>query len=132
MVTGCLPRVVMVTGYLHRVVSVTGFLPKVMMVAGCLPRVVMVTGFLPKVVMVTGYLPWASALHSEWSDRVAQLLERRIKIRSPEVRTPSGAQQKIVRVFMIQKYCADSLPVCLTPVCMRTHKNAHVRTLKIR
>ena len=79
MVTGCLPRVVMVTGYLHRVVSVTGFIPKVMMVAGCLPRVVMVTGFLPKIVMVTGYLPWASALHSEWSDRVAQLLERRIQ-----------------------------------------------------
>ena len=30
-----------------------------------------------------------------------------------------------------QKGCADSLSVCPTPVCMRTHTKDHVRTLKI-
>ena len=27
--------------------------------------------------------------------------------------------------------CVDSLSVCPTPVCIRTHKNDHIRTLKI-
>ena len=45
--------------------------------------------------------------------------------------TLSGAQDKFVRVFLSQKYCADSLSVCPTPVCIRTHKNDHVRTLKV-
>ena len=34
-------------------------------------------------------------------------------------------------VFLSQKCCADSLSVCPTPVCIRTHKNDHVRTIKI-
>ena len=39
--------------------------------------------------------------------------------------------RKYVRVFPSQKRCADSLSVYPTPVCIRTHKNDHVRTLKI-
>ena len=31
--------------------------------------------------------------------------------------------------FLSQKCCADSLLVCPAPVCIRTHKNTHVRTL---
>ena len=36
-----------------------------------------------------------------------------------------------LRVFSSQKCCADSLSVCPIPVCIRKHKNDHVRTLKI-
>ena len=34
-------------------------------------------------------------------------------------------------VFPSQKCCVDWLSVCPTPVCIRMHKTAHVRTLKI-
>ena len=56
---------------------------------------------------------------------------RLVEIQRPEVQTPSEAQEKFVRVFLSQKCCADSLSVCPTPVCIRTHKNEHIRTLKI-
>ena len=36
-----------------------------------------------------------------------------------------------MRVFPCQKCCADSLSVCPTPVCIRTHTNDHVRTLQM-
>ena len=39
--------------------------------------------------------------------------------------------KKTVTVFPSQKCCTDSLSVCPTPVCIRTHQNDHVRTLKI-
>ena len=62
---------------------------------------------------------------------VAQLVERRI--RDPKTRgsNPSRAQEQFMRVFPSQKCCADSLLVCPTPVYMCTHKNDHVRTLKV-
>ena len=46
-----------------------------------------------------------------------------------EVRTPpvSEPQVQFVRVVSSQKLCADSLLVCQTPVCTRTHKNNHVK-----
>ena len=64
-----------------------------------------------------------------WGDGVSVGL----KIQRPEVRIPpaSEAQEKCVRVFLSQKYCADSLSVCPTPVCTSTRKDDHVRTLKI-
>ena len=67
-------------------------------------------------------------------DGVAPMVEHRIwDPKSSEVRTPlaSGAQETFVIVFPSQKRCADSLSVWATPVCTRTHKNNHVRTLKI-
>ena len=43
---------------------------------------------------------------------------------------PSEAQETSVSSSE-SNMCADSLSVCPTPVCMRMHKNDHVRTLKI-
>ena len=65
-----------------------------------------------------------------WGDGVAQLAEHRLQIQRPEIRTPSGEQEQIVSFFAESKCCADS-SVCPTPVCVRLHKNGHVRTLKI-
>ena len=45
--------------------------------------------------------------------------------------SPVRCTRKTVRVFPGQKCCADSLSVCPTPVCVHTHTNDHVRTLKI-
>ena len=55
------------------------------------------------------------------------------EIQGPGVQTPapSGAQVKFGRVFPSQKCCADSLSVCPTPVCIHTHMNDQLRTLKI-
>ena len=52
-----------------------------------------------------------------------------LEIQRPEVRTwsASGAQEQCVRVFRSQKMLCW-LAVGL-PVCIRTHKNGHVRTL---
>ena len=67
-----------------------------------------------------------------WGDKVAQLVERRT--RDPNTRGSKpllGAQEKSVKICPSQKCCADSLSVCPAPVCIRTHKNDHVRTIKI-
>ena len=66
-------------------------------------------------------------------DGVAQLVEHRLDIQRSEVRTPSGTQyKKNCESFSESNFCADSLSsVCPTPVCIRTHNNGHVRTLKI-
>ena len=63
-------------------------------------------------------------------DRVAQLVERRTQVQRPEVRTPVRSTRKICETsgFPSQK-CADLLSQ--TPVCIRTHKNDHARTLAI-
>ena len=66
-------------------------------------------------------------------DRVAQWLERRTRdsvTSVTRVRTPLGAQGNFV-IFVPSQTCADSLSVCPTPVCIRTRKDDHVRTLKI-
>ena len=42
-----------------------------------------------------------------------------------------GAEDKFVRVFPSQNCCADTMSMCPTPVCIHTHKNDRVRTLKI-
>ena len=63
---------------------------------------------------------------------VAQLGECRI--RDPKIGGSNPACVRSTRKkFVSQKCCADSLPMCPTPVCTRTHKNNHVglRTLKI-
>ena len=61
-------------------------------------------------------------------DGVAQVVDHRT--RDPKIRgsNPSRSTRKS---FPESKCCADSLSVCPTPVCLRTHKNDHVRTLKI-
>ena len=63
---------------------------------------------------------------------VAQLVERRQWIPWPEVWTPSGAQEKITS-FWRDKNVVLTCYRCAQPpcVCIRTHKNDHVRTLKI-
>ena len=48
-----------------------------------------------------------------------------------EVRTPPGAQETFVRVFPSQNVVLTRCPWVQPPVCIRTHKNVHVRTLKI-
>ena len=68
-------------------------------------------------------------------DGVAQLVERQ----TPDPKTRGSnhvcvrSTRKIVIIFQSQKCCADSLSVCVrvTLVCIRTHTNDHVRTLKI-
>ena len=47
------------------------------------------------------------------------------------IQPASGAQAKFVRVIPTVKCCANSLSVCLTPVCTHTHKNDRVCMLKI-
>ena len=44
---------------------------------------------------------------------------------------PVRSTRTICESFSESKCCADSLSVCPTPVCIPTHKNDHVRTLKI-
>ena len=51
---------------------------------------------------------------------VAQLVERHTRDPKTEGFEPRLRQK-----------CVDSLSVCPTPVCMRTHKNDHIHTLKI-
>ena len=51
---------------------------------------------------------------------VALLVECKLEVQRPEVRTPSGAQEKIVRDFPSQKCCAVSLSVCPTRVYTHT------------
>ena len=65
--------------------------------------------------------------------RLAQLVSVGLEIQGPEVRTPSEAQlarEQKYELFRVKKCCADSVSVCPTPVCIRTHKNDHARTLK--
>ena len=68
---------------------------------------------------------------------VAQYLERRPQDPMDSMTGGSNPvkeqhQNKIVSVFSSQKWCADSCSVCPIPrVCIRTHENNHVRTLKI-
>ena len=73
-------------------------------------------------------IPLATA-HLIWGGGVAQLLERRTTDSMIRVRITPGAQGKLNDFFPSQR-CADSLSVCPSPVCIRTHKNDHVRTLK--
>ena len=85
--------------------------------------------------MGVGYM--GSVFYVEETWRVAQLVDRRIRDKkkiggsNPAcVRTEHNKKYfKKARVFPSQKR-ADSLSVCPTPVCTRTHKNNHVRTLK--
>ena len=62
------------------------------------------------------------------SNGVAQLVERRTQ-------DPRDEGSNLVRytrqVFRSLTCFADSLSVCPTPVCMLTHKNDNVSTLKI-
>ena len=57
----------------------------------------------------------------------------RASTRDPKTRgsNPVWSTRQICVSFSESKCCADSLSVCPTPVCIRTHKNDHVRTLKI-
>ena len=41
---------------------------------------------------------------------------------------PVRSTGKRSEVFRIKTNCADSLSVCSTPVCIRTHNNDHART----
>ena len=53
-------------------------------------------------------------------------------LRSKDLRfEPCQEHKKNVKVFPSQKCCADSLSACPTPECIRTHKNDHVRTLRV-
>ena len=67
-----------------------------------------------------------------WGDGVAQLVEHRLAIQRPEVRTPSGAQETIVRVFPSQNVVLTRCR-CAQPLCVyaRTRMMNHVRKLKI-
>ena len=68
----------------------------------------------------------------DMGDAVAQLVER--LTRDPKSRGYNpirSIRKKTVRVFSESKCCADSLSLCPTAVCIRTHKNDHVRTLQI-
>ena len=65
-----------------------------------------------------------------WGDGVAQLVQRRIPDPKDRGSNP-GRSTRIIRVFPSQNMCADSLSVCPTPVCIRTHKNDDVSTIKI-
>ena len=64
-------------------------------------------------------------------DGVAQLVERRTQDSKDSGSNPYRSTTKNVWVFPSHKCCADSLSVCPIPVCIRTHKNKYVRTLKI-
>ena len=59
-------------------------------------------------------------------DGVAQLVERRTQYL---MANPIRSTRKMYKFF--SKKCADSLSVCPTPMCISTHKNDHVHTLKI-
>ena len=59
-------------------------------------------------------------------DEVAQVVKCRIQGSNPVRRT-----RQICEVFRVKK-CADPLLVCLTPLCICTHKNDHVHTLNLK
>ena len=65
-------------------------------------------------------------------DVVAQSVARRTQDPKTEVRTPSGAQEKLVRVFQVKNVLLARRR-CAQPPCVYvlTHKNDHVPTLKI-
>ena len=52
-----------------------------------------------------------------WGDGVAQLVEHRLEIPKPEVRTPSGEHEKFVSVFLSQNvvltHCRCAQPLCV-------------------
>ena len=82
-------------------------------------------------VVVTGIDEQTCVVLTKW-DRVAQWVERRTQLLVPcmthvRVRVPSAAQEQS-QSFSSEKYCVDSLSVCPTPVCIRTHENDHMRT----
>ena len=62
-------------------------------------------------------------------DGVAQLVEHRLEIQRPEVRTLSGAQETFGRVFQSQNVVLTCR--CAQPLCVCTYKNDHVHTLRI-
>ena len=62
---------------------------------------------------------------------VAQLVERRTRYPMTRGSNPSGAQEKIVSFSEEKMLCWLVVVVPNPPVCIRTHKNYHVRTLKI-
>ena len=58
----------------------------------------------------------------------------RASTRDPKTRGSNpvrGTRTHCEKSFPEPKCCADSLSVCPTPVCIRTHKNDHVRMFKI-
>ena len=68
-------------------------------------------------------------INYQWNrDGVAHLVERRIwdpkiqKIGGSNPACVRSTRKNVVRVFPSQKCCANSLSVCLSPVCTRTHK----------
>ena len=64
--------------------------------------------------------------------RVAQLVQHRTRDPMCRGSNPVRSKRQIRdRFFSESKCCAGSLSVCLTPVCIRTHKNDNVLTLKI-
>ena len=67
---------------------------------------------------------------TEWGDVVAQLVERQTPDRKDEGSNPVRSTRNNCEFFRVKK-CADLLSVCPTPVCICTHKNDHVHTLKI-
>ena len=68
-------------------------------------------------------------------DGVAQLVEHRLEIQRPEVRTPSGAQDTFVIIFLSQNVvltrCRCAKPQCVYCIYVYPHKNDHVHTFKI-
>ena len=67
-------------------------------------------------------------------DGVARLVQRRgLQVERPQVRTPSasGAQENIVSFVLVKNVVLTRCRCAQPPVCIRTHKNDHVRTLKI-
>ena len=60
-------------------------------------------------------------------DGLAQWLERWTG--DSNVKGFESHQEHKKIVFPSQKGCADSLSVCPTPVCIRTHTKDHVRTI---
>ena len=69
-----------------------------------------------------------------WGDGVAQLVERQPQDPMDSMirgTNPVRSTRKICESFSELKCCAYLLLVCPTPVCIRTHNNDHIRTLKI-
>ena len=64
---------------------------------------------------------------ANWDDWVAQLVERRTPDSMTQGPDPVGNTRKTWGLYPSQKYHADSLPVCPTPVCIRTHNSDRTR-----
>ena len=64
-------------------------------------------------------------------DGVAQYLSVGLEIPKTRGSNPVRRKQNMCESFSESKCYADSLSVCITPVYTRTHRNNHVRTLKI-